>query len=244
MMRKPIYSLFQYPSVIEGGPNAYWVVGHLRIIYVELQWLLFDFCRMHQIVYKEIGNIEEALTRSAQEQDLTLSSNLKLDLSEEEFCKELQKTRFLDAMIAQEHENRSVIGFIDQMAIVGLWALTEQFLGKIYRTYIAVKTSADADTVSFPYQWDEVVKKYASISVELSMCDGFQDANECRKVNNAIKHDPKVGKPLEKFPYFEPYKGANLMEVPLEMQRYFNGVSDFLGNLMEKINALLDSNNS
>lgn len=244
MTRNPIYSTFQYPSVIPGGPDAYWVVGHLRIMFSELQWLIFDFCRMHQIVYKEIVHIEKGLTRFTHEnkEKLTLSSTL--DLSEEEYYKELQKTRILDSIIAQDQENKCVLGFIDQMAVVGLWALAEQFLGKIYRTYIAVTTSVDADTVSSRYRWDDIIKDYASIGVALSTCDGFQDANECRAVNNAIKHDPTVGKRLEVFLYFAPYKGEKLMEVPLDMQRYLNGVNNFLGSLMEKVEAQLDSNNT
>jgi len=243
--RKPIYSTFQYPSAIPGGPNGYWVVGHLGIMYTELQFLLFDFCRMHQIVYKEIVHIEEGLTRFTQENkgELTLSSTL--DLSEEEYYKELQKTRTLDSIIAQDQENKRVIGFIDQMCVVGLWALAEQFLGKIYRKYIAVTTSVDADTVSSPSGWDDFNKKYArSMGVVLSNCDSFQDANECRLVNNAIKHNPTVGQKLEGFPYFAPYKGEKLMEVPLDMQRYLNGVNNFLGSLMEKVEAQLDSSNA
>jgi len=212
-------------------------------MYSELQCLLFDFCRMHQIVYKEIVHIEEGLTRFTQENKGELTLNSTLDLSEEEYYKELQKTRILDSIIAQDQENKRVIGFIDQMCVVGLWALAEQFLGKIYRTY-AVTTSIDADTVSSPSGWDAFKKEYASIGVVLCTCDSFQDANECRLVNNAIKHNPTVGKKLEGFPYFAPYKGEKLMEVPLDMQRYLNGVNNFLGSLMEKVEAQLDSSNA
>jgi len=34
------------------------------------------------------------------------------------------------------------------------------------------------------------------------------------------------------------------MEVPLDMQRYLNGVNNFLGSLMEKVEAQLDSSNA
>jgi hypothetical protein len=224
---------------MEGGPNSYWVVGHLGTTYDELHWLLFDFCRMHQIVYKEIVHIEEQLDSVVQEnkEELILSTNT--ESSEEEFYEELQKTRVLDGIIAKNHENRRVVGFIDQMAVVGLWALAEQFLGRIYREYMAVKTRVDADTVSSPYRWDNFVKNYASIGIDLSICDSFQDANECRIVNNAIKHDPRVGERLEPFLYFEPYKDNKLMDVPLDMQRYLNGITNFLGSLIEKLDTQL-----
>ncbi|MEQ8382604.1 MAG: hypothetical protein RH949_09570 [Coleofasciculus sp. A1-SPW-01] len=214
-------------------------------MYSELQLLLFDFCRMHQIVYKEIAHIEEGLTRFTQENKRKLTLSSTPYLSEEEYYKELQKTRILDSIIAQDQENKHVIGFIDQMCVVGLWALAEQFLGKIYRTYIAVKNSVDANTVSSPYKWDDFKKQYYErIGVDLSTCDGFQDANKCRLVNNAIKHNPIVGQKLEGFPDFAPHKGKKLMEVPLDMQCYLNGVNNFLGSLMEKVEAQLDSSNA
>lgn len=239
--KKPIYSDLQWPSCIEGGPNHYWVVGHLGILYnTELRWQLFDFCRMHQIVYKEIGRIDKNLEFFFQEnkEDLHLTSNL--ESSDEEFYRELQKSRILDAIIAQDHENTSVIRFVDQMAIVGLWAITEQFLGKIYREYVAVKDGVDADTVSSPYKWDDFINKYQSIGIHLSLCDNFQDANECRLVNNAIKHKPIIDQKLLQFPYFASYQGKKLMEVPLDMQRYLNGITNFLGSLFEKVDKELE----
>lgn len=239
MTRRPIYSTSQYPSAIPGGPNAYFVTGDLRSLFSELYWLLSDFCRMHQIVYKEITHIEEGLTHFTQEnkEKLTLSSTF--DLSEEKYYEEIQKVRILDSIIAQEQENKQVLGFIDQMAVVGLWALSEQFLGKIYRTYISITTNVDAETVSSPYRWNDFIDKYASIGINLSACDGFEDADECRVVNNAIKHNPIVEKRLEVFQYFTPHKGSKLTEVPLEMQRYLNGVNNFLGSLMEKVESEL-----
>ncbi len=226
---------------MEVGPNSYWVVGHLGTTYDELQWLLFDFCRMHQIVYKEIVHIEEKLDSFVEENKEELILSINTESSEEEFYKELQKTRVLDVIIAKNHENRRVVGFIDQMAVVGLWTLSEQFLGRIYREYIAVKTSVDADTVSSPYRWNDFVKKYASIGIDLSLCNSFQDADECRIVNNAIKHDPIVGKKLEAFLYFKPYKGDKLIDVPLDMQRYLNGTTNFLGSLIEKVDTQLEA---
>jgi hypothetical protein len=60
-------------------------------------------------------------------------------------------------------------------------------------------------------------------------------------LNNAIKHDPTIGGRLLAFPYFQSFAGQQLEEVPLELQRYVNGVSDFLGSLIERGNALVIS---
>ena len=50
-----------------------------------------------------------------------------------------------------------------------------------------------------------------------------------------FKHDTLVSNRLMSLNYFSTYAGQNLISVPLEMQRYLNGVSDFLGSLMGSV---------
>jgi len=33
--------------------------GSLGMLQIELEWRLFDFCRIHQIVYREISEIDK-----------------------------------------------------------------------------------------------------------------------------------------------------------------------------------------
>ena len=59
-----------------------------------------------------------------------------------------------------------------------------------------------------------------------------------------MKHDINVEKKLLRFDFFKPYANQTLDEIPLEMQRYFNGVSEFLGSLIVKSNAIIKGNNA
>jgi hypothetical protein len=152
-----------------------------------------------------------------------------------------QKSRLLDAVIAQDIENNRVISFVDHMTVVGLWAIAEQFLGSVYRGFKGFTDRCKPEDVSAPYRWDNFLTEYSAIGIDLTKCENFENANECRILNNSIKHDPTVGSRLISFAYFLPYQDKTLEDVPLDMQRYLNGVSDFLGSLIETANQSLST---
>ncbi len=207
------------------------IAGPLGALQAELDWRISDFCRIHQIVYKEITHIEEKID-AHNLKDIQFTGDV-------ESFEEYKKSRLFDAVIAQDIENKKVISFVDHMTVVGLWAIAEQFLGKVYREVKCLTDNCKPEDVSAPYRWDEFLTKYDDIGIDLKMCENFGNADECRVLNNTIKHDPVVGGRLITFTYFLPYQGKKIDDVPLEMQRYLNGVSDFLGSLIETSNQLL-----
>jgi hypothetical protein len=230
--RKAIFTPLQaHPIDKDKGPilfgsNLGGILGHLQS---ELDWRLFDFCRIHQIVYKEILNIERRLD----EIEINL---LNSDINDEE---NINKIRKLDYIIGKESENERVTSFVDHMTVVGLWAIAEQFLGKVYIAFVSRKNGISETSIASPSRWDDFKREFNNLRVDLTTCENFQNADECRVLNNSIKHDPTVSSKLLRFPYFIPFSGMKIEVVPLEMQRYLNGVSDFLGSLIEKGNAEL-----
>ena len=234
MKYKPIYSLLQTPPGSKDGPLGFMdnISGPLGKLQGELDWRLFDFCRIQQIVYKELERTDTALQAFVDSHSQTTPSSL----SEEE---EYFRSKVFDSVIAKDTEIRNVNAFVDHITIVGLWAIAEQFLGKIYRELVGQLNGVDPITVSAPYRWDESMRKFTIVGIDLTSCENFANANECRVLNNSIKHDPLVSNRLMSFNYFSTYAGQNLISVPLEMQRYLNGVSDFLGSLIGKCNDLL-----
>jgi hypothetical protein len=231
--RKAIFTAMQahHPLDKDKGPIPFGsnFSGALSNIQGELDWRLFDFCRIHQIVYKEIGNIEKQLNEIETE---PFSS----DINDEE---NILKSRKFDYINGKVIENERVTSFVDHMTIVGLWAIGEQFLGKIYKTFVSRKNSVPENAIVAPYKWDDFKREFNNLRIDLTTCENFQNANECRVLNNSIKHDPTVNSKLLRFSYFTPYSGKELESIPLEMQRYLNGVSDFLGSLIEKVSAEL-----
>lgn len=206
------------------GSNFSGKFGHLQ---GEVDWRLIDFCRIHQIVYKEILHIEEQLD----EIEITPFTS---DINDEE---NINISRRMDYIVGMESVNERVTSFVDHMTVVGLWAIAEQFLGKIYKAFVSKKNNISEATISAPYKWDDFKREFNNHGIDLTTCENFQNADECRVLNNSIKHDPTVNSKLLRFSYFMPFAGNDLEAVSLEMQRYLNGVSDFLGSLIEKCNS-------
>ena len=232
-IREPIYSATQFPPSRPDGPFIFHAYGPLNGIQQELHWRLFDFCRIHQIVYKEISYIDAKLDSLGVE-------NIKFTGEIEPF-EEYQKSRLICAVMDKDIENNRVVNFVDHMTVVGLWAIAEQFLGKVFRGYKALIDNCPPESVQHPYRWDALVNIFTTIGIDLLACENIQNADECRVLNNAIKHDPTVGNRLMSFPYFVQYQGKRLEAIPLEMQRYLNGVSDFLGSLIENADQKLSN---
>tara|TARA_R110000868_G_scaffold359462_1_gene621362 strand:- start:137 stop:847 length:711 start_codon:yes stop_codon:yes gene_type:complete len=232
MEKKPIYTILSFPpEEIDNIPKSYgWnTTEKLGPIHNELGWRLVDFCRIHQIVYQQINK-----------------SNKKLDEIEiEPFTanpmdiENLGTARRMSWLIGKEFEHKRIINFVDHMTVVGLWAICEQFLGKIYRAYISEKDNIEESTISAPYRWNDFLSSFSDNGIDLTTCDNYSNANECRALNNAIKHEPKVTERLTQFDYFTNHLNKELEEIELEMQRYLNGVSDFLGSLIEKGSGII-----
>ena len=232
MIKKPIFHWMQAPpSEIKNVPIPFASnhSGKLGSLQSELDWRMNDFCRIHQIVYKEINNIEKQL-------DGIEIAPFTDNIDDHE---NIMISRKLNYIHGKEMENDRVISFVDHMTVVGLWAIGEQFLGKIFKSYLSLKNGVPENSIRSPYRWDDFEREYINAGIDLSTCENYSNANECRALNNAIKHDPIVSARLSTFPYFIPFINKELETVPLEMQRYVNGVSDFLGSLIEKANEQL-----
>ena len=233
-MKTPILSDMQYPHHRDkNGPIPLpFMIGKFDSIITQLKWRLFDFCRIHQIVCKEINEINVKLNSIPAE---------KMAYDSDETFEDLQKIRLRQAVMDQDIENARVSSFVDHMTVVGLWAISEQFMAKIYRRLVSEQEGLREEDVKTPYRWDEFKKEFEVRGIILESCDNYVNANECRALNNSIKHDPTVGSTLISFSYFTPYANQQLEKVPLEMQRYLNGVSDFLGSLAEKSHEILNA---
>jgi hypothetical protein len=232
MDKKPIYTRLAFPpEELENLPKGYgWnTTEKLGSIHNELGWRLVDFCRIHQIVYRDINKSNRALSEIEIE---PFTDNIE----DEE---NLSISRRMDFVIGKDYENKRITNFVDHMTVVGLWAISEQFIGKIYRAYISEVDNIDEDSIPTPYRWNDFLTKFSEKGINLENCDSYSDANECRALNNAIKHNPKVTDRLTEFAFFSDLLGKDLERIELEMQRYCNGISELLGSLIDKTSEII-----
>lgn len=237
---KPIRWLGQFPFGEDGGPKPFpFYIGPLSKFQGQLFWKMHDLCHFHQIIYKDINRKYILL----EEQHDIHKKNWReyppnLDEDGLEWF-HFQNIRSTDFLLANEEDIARIKKFSDEYTVIGLSATMERYLFEFITCIESHFPTISTTYNSQIFKWEDFINKFKSKSIILNNLDGYADANECRVLNNAIKHDGIVGDKLAKFPYFEKHKNLELSNLDFEMQRYVNGVSNFLGHLMDSGNRLL-----
>jgi len=154
----------------------------------------------------------------------------------------VHESRIKDSFLSRDMEIDRVRHFTDEYTVIGLWATAERFLGKVLANIEALQSGVDVASVSRPYRWGDFKTAYTHKSIDLTALNGYADADECRVLNNTIKHTETVNQRLARFSYFTPFKNKLLAGIDFEMQRHVTGVFNFVGSLIESGNRLLDPN--
>jgi hypothetical protein len=207
------------------------LTGPLASLQGELYWHYFDLCYFHQIAYKDINDKLTKLDQeyaAFQEKNNSNLTNPSLHYEEQEAYYSKMQAYFMDNDLALHRAKR----FADEYSIIGLWAMTERFLGNVYAHIISAKTSEPKESVHRPYRWADFNSKFAELGVDLSTINGFIDANECRALNNSIKHTQMIDVKLAEFPFFQNKVDEQFQCIELEMQRYASGIYNFCSGLI------------
>ena len=89
--------------------------------------------------------------------------------------------------------------------------MIEQYCG---RTLIEAENGA-ANRAA-PHKWFELSKRFVKIGVRLEDCKSYAGANECRILNNKIKHVGTVDGELSKFSRYHGASGTAIKDVKIE----------------------------
>ena len=217
----------------EEAPMGYFhnSMGKLGRIQLELDWKMFDFCRLQQIIHSDITENESKIDALIDENKDRLTNP-----SENDF----QAVNMRQNIQAQSASNYQTYQFSNQMTVVGLWAIAEQTMGFVYKQLYAELNGVAENSVLIPYRFNDFKQKFSELGVALETLDTFTDADECRTLNNTIKHGHLIEGYILNFPYFVPLAGKPILEVDFELQRYVTGVIQFLSSLIEEGNCILD----
>lgn len=228
---------------IENKPVSYLtnIAGPLSSLQSELHWHMFDLSRFHQVIIDDLNkrNLDfddrYKLFRENLKEQKSLASNDDVELLEYRASQTMSSFNGEGMVI-----DRCKL-FADEFCVIGLWATAEKFLGKVYAHIDSHQSGVPLSAINVSYRWDDIKRKYANKSILIDDLDGYSDANECRVLNNAIKHVGFVNNRLAKFSFFSTRSGEELDKIEYEMQRYYNGVWSFLGGLIESGNRVLDT---
>lgn len=225
--KPPLIAPGDVPSGHPKAVDAYWAAGVLASAMGQLHWDLIHLTRFHHAAYRTVADVDARLDAMAAR--LSPKPEVKSDPDEMEMSA-IAHSRARTAIDDGTAENAAVAAFADELFIVGLWALAEQYLGKA----LNVLPSANGS-----YRWDDINNAFLQDGIDLATLPGYNGANECRLVNNAIKHTGVVNDRLSQFPAFHGLKDKPIRRLSLDAQRYLNCVHHLLGSAMESAECVV-----
>ncbi|MDH5786177.1 MAG: hypothetical protein OEZ16_11305 [Chromatiales bacterium] len=238
----PILSLDQQQGR-EDCPLPYMtnIAGPLANLQSDLHWHMHDLSRFQQVV---LGDLNERNVEFEKQYQL-FQESVKKALSSVSDEDEMETLNYQTSRTGSYFINQGLVidrckAFSDEFCVIGLWATAEKFLGKVYAHIESYQSGGNIDDVNAPYRWDIIEAKYIEKNIHLNQLPGYADADECRVLNNTIKHAGYVNQRLAQFPFFTQYQGTELTNIQYEMQRYYNGIWEFLGSLIESGNRVVD----
>jgi hypothetical protein len=230
-MRRPILSQMQWP-VVHGGMAPLDVrimdmVPPFQGVWHAAHWELENLALFNQAAYSDVMRRIEALDERARE---IRSWVQPVEGDDEIESFQIMWSRANDGVISGEIEAEAISRYADEVTTVDTWAFAEKNLN---RGLAELRTLLVLPAVS-SHRWPDIQAAFQECGVDLNALDSFQDADECRRVNNTIKHSGVVSQGLAQCAFFAPHAGNDISSIELPTQRYYFGVADFVGAMFEK----------
>jgi hypothetical protein len=220
------------------GPDPYFfnAGGPFGSFQAELHWTLDIYIQLHRHAHASFRQHNQKIDELAAQ--LKAEPPITATEFEEREMLMIARSRRMDYIYAADVDLSRSSQAINRMYVVALWAFAEQYLGKIFQRLRGLRTGVPEESIPAPYRWDTLGPAYSSESIELKNLHDYAVANECRVLNNHIKHAPYISDKLAAFASFHDHLGKTLDSVVIDPQRYLNGVSNFIGSLIEHSNRL------
>lgn len=204
-----------------------------------LEWQLTYLCQFHQIIYAALEQRDATIGQTFEQLHKALGE-VKASSEDAAEGHAVAESRLRTAIMDADDEVEKTKNLADHYTIIGLWATAEQYMGKVYVSLASHINRTTAASVNAPYRWDDFHSGFLAFGIDLTTLHDFLDADECRVLNNTIKHAGLVNARLARFAFFAPHQNKDLSQVHFEVQRYVNGVTHFLGSLIEQASRIID----
>jgi len=235
---------FQSPEIDKYANNYFYNSslpnGDLQI---EIDFRLQEIALHHQIAYSFVNRKWNEIEGRVN-QFKKIDENRPANLSDEE---DDYLSIKLSQMRSQINSDDGLImaskSLADETFVIMLWSTIEQFLCRNLTKIEACKLSIDEKDVKINFRWDQILKKYKSYGIDLISIQFYPESNECRVLNNKIKHSNYVDEELSTYENFKTFKGVNFKEIELPLQKYHDMCYIFICEVLKCSGNLLQENN-
>ncbi|ASA56368.1 hypothetical protein [Vibrio gazogenes] len=202
---------------------------------VELGERIDNFCLFHEVAYQELNRKCEALNH------FSAKVKAQLEVTDDDEEREYLQYRASQFIGSNDMDVQRVKNLADESAIIGLWAIVEQFSKRAYVLLKSNLSGVEASTVNPPYRWDLIENAYHEFGLTLNLLTHYDTVNELRVVNNKIKHLYQVDSTLAAFPRFADKEGLSMILLDYPVHEYEEAVYQFLGRLFVWVGEQIDA---
>lgn len=202
-------------------------------VYGAYYWELENICLFQQAAHTAVSLRNERLDAVAAENkefDQAHKALVSTNDDEREGAMLAQSRRW-EQVLAEENTLETIEAFNAELTTIAIWTVIEKTMVQM----LAALEASTGETRSSTVRFDVMQQRFFSCGVDLVKLSGFADVDECRCVNNAIKHGGKIGTGLASFPRFAGLSGTAVRRQTLDVQRYLFGAHTFLGSVLPSL---------
>jgi hypothetical protein len=186
-----------------------------------------DLCLFHQMHYRAASEKDDLLNKRA----AALRDAVTLHPPADDWD-DIQVSRNREAIYADALAYSRALLFADHLLLVGLWAAAEQYCNRALSMLARIRGRPAPPR---PDAWPKMRKVFRELGLDIVALDKYADVDECRLVNNEIKHSGVVTERLAALPHFRVQLGKPLTKVEIPLQRYANAVLVFVTHVMSEV---------
>lgn len=208
----------------------------LMIILSSLIFYHGDLCTFYQMYFsqhinqdKHVQSFTKELEKIKQKYDESLDEDELAEL-EISYSRVRQFIYNNDLMLARTKY------FANSSFVISLWATVEQFTSRIL---ISLEKQLGMPYSEPPHVWNRKIARYMDLNIDITAYLNYQNIDECRVLNNKIKHVGEVDDALARFLFFSNLNNKSLEEVEYDLQRYSNSVFEYIGFVAERSDSTI-----
>ncbi len=126
--------------------------------------------------------------------------------------------------------------FANSSFVISLWATVEQFTSRIL---LSLEKQLGIAYSESSHIWDKKIARYKKLNIDITAYLNYQNIDECRVLNNKIKHVGEVDDALAKFSFFSALMNKSLEKIEYDLQRYSKSVFEYIGFVSERADSII-----
>lgn len=199
----------------------------------KLNQQFLDLALTHQTVYSALSQRDIKLDQEYQRKKSYLDLKCDPTMNDDD-CEGLHigQSRLREGFMAADSVIRAECANADRSVVISCWSMVERSLNPVLAELHFRKTGTTFS--GSIHKWDEFKTKFLTHGINLATIGYHDGANECRVLNNSLKHSDSVDQRLAQYTAFSTLQGESLDRIDFDLQRYFDSCYGFMGDLMEE----------